>query len=324
MRNDDQQNQQQAGDAQRAASGESAKAGAIIPMPRNTPNIEPPAVDLSPSGQTMPLLALPAPKSSTRMGIEDAIEPDEPYARIDDAETVTVADEAPRASNRFALLAASVAAAAVLGSVAGSLATAGLTGLMAKHPPVQQAAVTPALKQTVAQLGAELASLKASVEAVNRTNTAQYAHISERFDRVEHGQTEPAAKLAKITEQLDRIEHRPAAVAAVAPAAPPQTPASVALAGPSPEITGSISQTRPGAAPGGAAAPETKPAKPPILENWVLRGVYRGRALVESRYGEFEVIPGSNLPGLGRVEDVTRQDGRWFVVTQKGLITSMR
>jgi hypothetical protein len=30
------------------------------------------------------------------------------------------------------------------------------------------------------------------------------------------------------------------------------------------------------------------------------------------------------LPGLGRIEAIRRQDGRWVVVTSKGTITSMR
>jgi hypothetical protein len=40
--------------------------------------------------------------------------------------------------------------------------------------------------------------------------------------------------------------------------------------------------------------------------------------------GAFDVMPGTQLPGLGRVDNVIRQDGRWIVVTPKGLITSMR
>jgi hypothetical protein len=30
------------------------------------------------------------------------------------------------------------------------------------------------------------------------------------------------------------------------------------------------------------------------------------------------------LPGLGRVEQVKRQDGRWMVLTPKGMIVSLR
>ena len=53
--------------------------------------------------------------------------------------------------------------------------------------------------------------------------------------------------------------------------------------------------------------------------------VHDGRAMVESgRYGIYEVGPGAPLPGVGKVEAVRRQDGRWVVVTPKGLIVSSR
>jgi hypothetical protein len=65
-------------------------------------------------------------------------------------------------------------------------------------------------------------------------------------------------------------------------------------------------------------------AKPNIVEGWILRDVYRGRALLENRYGLYEVEAGANVPGVGRIETIKRQDGRWVVVTAKGLITSYR
>jgi hypothetical protein len=57
----------------------------------------------------------------------------------------------------------------------------------------------------------------------------------------------------------------------------------------------------------------------------VLRKVYDGAALIENRDGIVEVEPGVTLPGVGRIEGIKRQpDGRWVVVTQKGLIVSAR
>ena len=40
------------------------------------------------------------------------------------------------------------------------------------------------------------------------------------------------------------------------------------------------------------------------------------------RNGILEVIPGDNVPGLGRIEGIRRQDGRWVVVTTRGVIAS--
>jgi hypothetical protein len=60
----------------------------------------------------------------------------------------------------------------------------------------------------------------------------------------------------------------------------------------------------------------------PTVEGWVLRGVANGIALIESRRGIFEVYAGDLVPGAGRVDAIRRQDGRWVVVTSKGLIVS--
>ena len=56
----------------------------------------------------------------------------------------------------------------------------------------------------------------------------------------------------------------------------------------------------------------------------MLRKAYRGAALVEGRYGIIEIEPGDHVPGVGRVEEIKRQDGRWVVVTAKGLILPMQ
>ena len=55
----------------------------------------------------------------------------------------------------------------------------------------------------------------------------------------------------------------------------------------------------------------------------VSAGTY-GVALVEGRRGIIEVEPGTSLPGAGRVEEIRRQDGRWVVVTTKGMIVPAR
>jgi hypothetical protein len=82
-----------------------------------------------------------------------------------------------------------------------------------------------------------------------------------------------------------------------------------------------------GSIPAPAAAPV--PAKPapqiarlPTVEGWVVRAVANGGALVEGRAGIFEVYAGDPLPGVGRVDAIRRQDGRWVVVTSRGLIVA--
>jgi len=200
---------------------------------------------------------------------------------------------------RFALLAASLAVAAALGGLIGSLSTYGLAG--AKTEPVDP---TRNLQAALTQVNKDVAALKVSIDTANRAAAGQMAKITERFDRSERAQAEPAAKIAALTETVTRLEKR---IAANADA--------------SRDITGSL----PDRAAAAAATVATKDqSKPAIVEGWVLRDIYRGRALVESRSGLYEVAPGGSLPGIGKVETITQQNGRWVVVTPKGLIVSMR
>ena len=135
-----------------------------------------------------------------------------------------------------------------------------------------------------------------------KSASAQLIKLGDRLDRFEKAQAEPTARLAKLAEAVDRIERR--------------TPTSVAAA--AHDITGSVTALAP--APH-LEAPETRPASPPVLEGWRVRSVYNGAALIQARAGGvMEVEPGDNLPGLGRIEAIRRQDGHWVVVTSKGLI----
>src|SRR6266508_5199249 len=66
------------------------------------------------------------------------------------------------------------------------------------------------------------------------------------------------------------------------------------------------------------------PKQPGAVEGWILRDVQRGTALIEGRMGLIEVDQGDVVPGLGRIEAIRKQDGRWVVVTSKGLILPPR
>jgi len=54
----------------------------------------------------------------------------------------------------------------------------------------------------------------------------------------------------------------------------------------------------------------------------VLREVAYGGALIEGRRGSYDVYAGDVIPGLGRVDAIRRQEGRWVVVTSRGLIVA--
>ena len=70
------------------------------------------------------------------------------------------------------------------------------------------------------------------------------------------------------------------------------------------------------------AAPKVEVGRLPTVEGWVLRDVSNGGALIEGRGGLYEVYAGDPIPGIGRVDAIRRQDGRWVVVTSKGLIVA--
>ena len=145
---------------------------------------------------------------------------------------------------------------------------------------------------------------------------SQLNKASDRLDKVEKAQAEPAAKLAKLSETVDKLS------------APPQASAPAAVAGragsPRRTVTGSIPQPAAAAAAAPAPAPPPKPevARLPTVEGWVLRDVANGGALIEGRRGMYEVYAGDPVPGLGRVDAIRKQDGRWVVVTSKGLIVA--
>ena len=64
--------------------------------------------------------------------------------------------------------------------------------------------------------------------------------------------------------------------------------------------------------------------RPPVVKDWSIRFVVDGYVYVQGRSGIYEVVPGAPLPGLGPVQSVKQQDGRWVVATPKGLIVSLR
>ena len=105
-------------------------------------------------------------------------------------------------------MAAVVALATVAGALGGALATAGIGKLMAGESvqeSTQASAKDSALEASVARLDAEIVALKASLEHNSKTTTGQLNKASDRLDKVEKAQAEPAAKLAKLSETVDKL-----------------------------------------------------------------------------------------------------------------------
>jgi hypothetical protein len=211
------------------------------------------------------------------------------------------APSARAGGKRFALLAAGLTLAAAVGAIAGSAGIAGVEHFFAAPVVATRSEANDevrVLKETVAQLRGHVKTLSDNLSALRTTITAS--------------STAANAQFAKISEALDRVEHA-------------KTERRVTILTPSPEPTGSV--PTPAAAPAAAPAADPKAAaKPPIVEGWALRRVYGSdAALVEGRYGIVEIGPGDLVPGLGRVQEIKRQqDGHWAVVTSRGLIVPPR
>ncbi|MBX9774196.1 MAG: hypothetical protein K2Y71_07250 [Xanthobacteraceae bacterium] len=193
-------------------------------------------------------------------------------------------------SNRFALLAASVAFAGALGAMAGALGTSVVSRSTATETPMAGVDLAP-VRDAIASLRTEIGAIKSSVETSNRNANAQLAKFNERLERIDRAQSASAAQRA-------------------------QTPSGT--------VTGSVQPQQAAAVPvAPAAAPPAEAARQRVIEGWTVRHVSRGVAVIQGRrMGAIEVEAGDIVPGVGRIESIRRQDGRWIVLTSNGMITS--
>ena len=226
---------------------------------------------------------------------------------------------------RASAMAAVVALAAVVGAISGALATAGVM-----HFAPRQAAAptlvanTSALEASIVRIDADVVALKAGLDHTSKTAVGQFNKTSDRLDKIEKAQAEPMAKLAKLSDAVDKL--RSQATAPVQTAAAKETtgsiaPAQVAAATPAPTPAPSVAPAQ-AAVPVPIPAPKPEVGRLPTVEGWRLRDVANGGALIEGRSGLYEVYAGDPVPGLGRIDAIRRQDGRWVVVTSKGLIVA--
>jgi len=197
-----------------------------------------PEIESKPAQSGAPLL-LEGPKASTESSdsapiieleaVRDSAsaEPPEP------SETIAPAQGSHWRLPAYAPLAAAIVFAAALGAVAGAVTTSSL--LRDPSPPADMIAANAnrTLQDSVAQLGSELATLKAGIASAQRSTSAQFGKLAERLDRTEKAQAEPVGKLAKIQESIDRLEQRQ------------QHAAAAPVAAPAPEVTASTAPSAP-------------------------------------------------------------------------------
>jgi hypothetical protein len=177
-------------------------------------------------------------------------------------------------------------------------------------PKVDTAAVAErkAMQQSLARLNKEIGILRTSLDAANKNAHVQIAKISE-----------------KLTEKLNREAAEVTGSISAPQTAPAQTP---------PQMAPAQAASVPAAAPAQTVTPlptprpqrlaSLEPPRPTIVSDWTIRNTRNGYVYVQNRGEVYEVMPGVPLPGLGQVEQIRRQDGRWVVVTPRGLIVSAR
>jgi len=283
-----------------AAADDALKSAlaAIESLKVESPKIESPAEEAKIDLSEMAAPQIGAPADEAKPAAVEMPEPErEPEPMF---ASVAPEDRPERRISPFALMAASLGGAAAFGAMMGALIATGVAR------PVPVAAVAGpklgieevnALKEQIVQARVELAALKTNIDAGHRSANQQFTKISERVERVERTQAEPVARLTKAIESLDRFERR-------ADANPPR------------DTTGSITPPQP-------VLPQA--LKPPgSVDGWVVRDVRRGTAYIEGRMGIIEVDQGDIVPGLGRVDAIRKQDGRWVVITSRGVIQSAR
>lgn len=278
----------------------------VEPPKIEAPKIEVPKVEakVEPKAETKPTETKPTPGKLIVMA------PSERSWDREDFAPHVKADEPrePAGKRRLSAMAAVVAIAASVGAISGALATAGMMHFASPAQAPVQVADTSALDASVARIDADLVALKANVEHSTKTGVSQFNRTNDRLDKLEKAQAEPMAKIAKLSETVDKLRATP-------PAAPAQAAAAPA---PAKETTGSIAPAQVAT----AAAPKPEVGRLPTIEGWRLRNAANGGALIEGRDGLYEVYPGDPIPGVGRVDAIRRQDGRWVVVTSKGLIVA--
>jgi hypothetical protein len=208
-----------------------------------------------------------------------------PHSSWEDVVFSETTEPEPTPQRRVLSTMAIVVLAAAVGAAGGALATVGVS-----HALKNDRAVVAVAEQG-RSVDSAIAKINAEIAALRSASAAQSAKLGERIDRVEKAQAEPAARLAKLSEAVEKLRAA--------------------------ETTGTVPK------PAATTAPAASvPNRLPLVEGWVLREVADGIATVQGRPGIFDVIPGDPLPGVGRVDAIRRQDGRWVVVTSRGLIVA--
>ncbi|HYS12889.1 MAG TPA: hypothetical protein VEN28_06235 [Burkholderiaceae bacterium] len=203
---------------------------------------------------------------------------------------------APQTIGQKVMRGATVAVAIAIGATGGTFSAIGfleytqLTQVTEAAPMPTLVDETRAVWSAVTQLQNDIAVLKFNTESTPRTGSSNSGS-----NNTSASSTSAPGQISHLNERFDRIERRIDALATK-------------------DTTGTV-----------PAAPTQKIGMRAPLAGWSVRDVYRNAALIQgTKLGMMEVSPGDNIPGLGRIHSIRQQDGRWVVVTSRGIIAQPR
>ena len=203
---------------------------------------------------------------------------------------------APATIGQKVMRGATVAVAIAIGATGGTFSAIGfleytqLTQVTEAAPMPTLVDETRAVWSAVTQLQNDIAVLKFNTESTPRTGSSNSAS-----NNTSASSSSAPGQISHLNERFDRIERRIDALATK-------------------DTTGTV-----------PAAPLQKIGTRAPLAGWSVRDVYRNAALIQgTKLGMMEVSPGDNIPGLGRIHSIRQQDGRWVVVTSRGIIAQPR
>jgi hypothetical protein len=206
----------------------------------------------------------------------------------------SASDSAQPTIREKALRGATVAVAIAIGATGGTFSAIGfleyaqLTQVTEAAPMPTLVDETRAVWSAVTKLQNDVAVLKSNTESMSRAGNPGSNNTGT-------ASTSAPGQISNLNERFDRIERRIDALATR-------------------DTTGTV-----------PAAPAQKVGARGPLADWSVRDVYRNSALIQgTKLGMKEVSPGDNVPGLGRIHSIRQQDGRWVVVTSRGIIAQPR
>src|SRR5262245_14705702 len=250
------------GEAEITQNGEVAASEPKVPL-IESPSIAPTPAEASVAAEAVePKSEIPKPQLERRSAERVAPAPSDRVVTL--FAPAPRREAAPPRANKFVWLAASVAVASAFGALVGVLCAGSFISgpVPAEFASTEAPAPDSGLQNEIARMRSDLAAIKASVETVTRTTTAQLAKFADRIDKSERAQAEPTAKLAKAIEALERLERRAESTK---------------------DVTGSVPTAQTAALAANAPRPPqpVQPAQPVIVSGWILQDVYRGVALIQ-------------------------------------------